>query len=104
MILNLRSLSQAVSYHHFKVNNLQSAINLMTPNCHMASLDLKDAYCSVAVAEPCQCVLKFRQRRQTYVYVCLPSCLASALAHFHQNHESINLFGFEATGPSSLRI
>lgn len=37
LILNLNNLNEHVVYHHFEMNTLQSAIQLMTPNCHMAS-------------------------------------------------------------------
>ena len=47
LILNLKNLNQFVQYHHFKMENLKSAITLMSPNCFMASIDLKDAYYSV---------------------------------------------------------
>ena len=33
LILNLKPLNQSVTYHHFKMENLMSAIRLMTPNC-----------------------------------------------------------------------
>ncbi|CAB4010938.1 Transposon Tf2-6 poly, partial [Paramuricea clavata] len=46
MILNLKDLKQHVEYHHFKMETLIDAIRLMTPNCFMASVDLKDAICS----------------------------------------------------------
>ena len=44
LILNLKNLNQFVQYHHFKMENLKSAITLMSPNCYMASIDLKDAH------------------------------------------------------------
>ena len=49
LILNLKNLNQFVQYHHFKMENLKSAITLMSPNCYMASIDLKDAYYSVSI-------------------------------------------------------
>ena len=51
MILNLKDLNQHVQYHHFKMETLVDAIRLMTPNCFMASVDLKDAYYSVPIAQ-----------------------------------------------------
>lgn len=48
-ILNLKGLNEFVEYHHFKMENLKSAITLMRPNCYMATLDLKDAYYSVSI-------------------------------------------------------
>ena len=59
-ILNLRPLNQAISYHYFKMESLQSTISPMIPNCYMESHDLKDAYYSVPVAEHWQRFLKFR--------------------------------------------
>ena len=40
MILNLKRLNAHVQYHHFKMESIQSAIRLLTPNCFMASIDL----------------------------------------------------------------
>ena len=36
LILNLKNLNEHVEYQHFKMDTLQSAIRLMTPNCYMA--------------------------------------------------------------------
>lgn len=44
MILNLRSLNQFVVTHHFKMDSLHSAIQMMSQSCYMASVDIKDAY------------------------------------------------------------
>ena len=49
LILNLQQLNESVEYHHFKLENLRNAITLMTPNCFMAFIDFKAAYCSVSV-------------------------------------------------------
>jgi len=50
-ILNLKGLNKHIEKHHFKMDTLWSAVRLMTPNCFMASLDLKDAYYIVPIAE-----------------------------------------------------
>lgn len=50
MILNLKSLNHYVKYHHFKMDTIATAIEMVTPGCFMASIDLKYAYYSVAVA------------------------------------------------------
>lgn len=39
LILNLKNLNE-----HFKMDTLQSAVRLITQNCYMASVDLRDAY------------------------------------------------------------
>ena len=66
LILNLKSLNQSITYRHFKMDTLQSAINLITPNCFMASPDWKDAYYSVPVSPEFQKYLKFRWRGTLY--------------------------------------
>ena len=60
MILNLKDLNQHVQYYHFKMETLIDAIRLMTPNCFMGSVDLKDAYYSVPIAKTHQKFLKFK--------------------------------------------
>jgi ribosomal protein S7 len=49
LILNLKYLNTNVEYHNFKIKTLQSAVALMRPGCHMASIDLRDAYYSVPI-------------------------------------------------------
>ena len=51
MILNLSKLNLAVQYQKFKMETLDSIINLMRAGCFMASLDLTDAYYSIPIAE-----------------------------------------------------
>ena len=50
MILNLKSLNQYVTYYHFKMDTIRTAVEMMTPGCYMCSVDLKSAYYSVAIA------------------------------------------------------
>ena len=59
MISNLKDLNEHVQYNHFKMETLTDAIRLITPNCFMASVDLKDAYYSVPMAKEHQKYLKF---------------------------------------------
>ena len=40
-----------VEYHHFKMDTLESVVKIMKPDCYMASIDLKDAYYTVAIAD-----------------------------------------------------
>ena len=51
---NLQCFNEFVQYSHFKINTLESAIQLTKQGCFMASIDfkdLKDAYYSVPVAK-----------------------------------------------------
>lgn len=50
MIFNLKSFNKHLTYYHFKMDSVWTAIRLLTPNCYMASIDLKDAYYSVPIA------------------------------------------------------
>lgn len=76
MILNLKSLNENITYHHFKMDTVWSAIRMMTPLCYMASIDLKDAYYSVPIHPEHQKYLKFLWKGQLYKYVCFPNGLA----------------------------
>ena len=35
MILNLKSLNQYVTYYHFKMDTIRTAVEMMTPECYM---------------------------------------------------------------------
>ena len=56
---NLKAVNASVTYYHFKMDTLETAIRLMTPGCFMTSIDLKDAYYSVPMAVEHQKYLKF---------------------------------------------
>ena len=49
MILNLKSLNENMPYIHFKMETIKSILTLVTPNCYMAKIDIKDAYYSVPI-------------------------------------------------------
>ncbi|KXJ15837.1 Retrovirus-related Pol polyprotein from transposon 412 [Exaiptasia diaphana] len=76
MILNLKSLNQYVVYHHFKMDKIWTVVDMMKPNCYMASIDLKDAYHSISIAEQYQKYLKFKWRGNLYKFTCFPNGLA----------------------------
>lgn len=76
MILNLKSLNHYVKYHHFKMDTIATAIEMVTPGCFMASIDLKDAYYSVAIANEDRKYLKFSWRDNLYQFTCFPNGLA----------------------------
>ena len=76
MILNLKSLDKFVTYHHFKMDTIWTAIRSMTPGCYMASIDLKDAYYSVPIHTDFQKYLKFQWKGKLYKFVCFPNGLA----------------------------
>ena len=73
LILNLKKLNEHIVYHHFKMDSLQSAVQLMKPHCWMAVLDLKDAYYSVPIRKDHRKYLRFEHDGQLYEFVCLPN-------------------------------
>ncbi len=78
VILNLKEFNQYVEYHHFKMDTLETAINMMKPGCFMASIDLKDAYYSVPICIEHQKFLKFALNKQRYQFTCMPNGLSCA--------------------------
>ena len=78
MILNLKELSRFIVYHHFKMDNIESCIHLMTPMCFMASIDLSDAYFSVPVDPSHQKYLKCLWKGRLYQFTCLAQGLLCA--------------------------
>ena len=59
LILNLKELNEFVKYEHFKTDGNKTIINMFTRNCFMATIDLKDAYYSVAISRLFQKFLMF---------------------------------------------
>ena len=72
LILNLKCLNEYVISKHFKMETLDTCLQLMKPNCFMASLDLKDAYFSIPVHQNSTKYLKFQFQGQTFKFLALP--------------------------------
>ena len=78
MILNLRNLNECVEYHHFKMETLKTAVNLVTKNCWFSSIDFRDAYYSCNIQEDDRKYLRFYWNGHKFQYTCLAMGLASA--------------------------
>ena len=78
LILNLKKFNETVVYHHFKMDSIYNIITLVTKNCFMASLDLKDAYYSIPIKASHQKFLCFKWRGEIYQFACLPNGLSCA--------------------------
>lgn len=78
VILDLKALNEHVTYHHFKMDTMDAVLKLVRPHCYMLSLDLQDAYYSIAVAPWCRKYLRFQYDGTLYQFTCLPNGLASA--------------------------
>ena len=57
-ILNLKRLNENMPYIHFKMETIKSILTLVTPNCFMTKVDIKDAYYSVPIQPEHQKYLK----------------------------------------------
>lgn len=82
MILNLKELNKNIPYCHFKMDTLQTALSLVTKNCYMASIDLKDAYYSVPICPEHKKFLRFKWKGQVWQFEALPNGLALAPRKF----------------------
>ena len=64
------------------MDNIFSALELVTQECWMASLDLKDAYYSVKIHPAYQKYLRFYYNNKIYEYTAYPSGLSSCPRKF----------------------
>ena len=82
LILNLKLLNSHVTYYHLKIDSIQSVTSMITQNCWMASVDLKDAYYSVLSHTAYQKYLRFQVLGQLYQFTAFPNGLASCPRKF----------------------
>ena len=79
VILNLKPFNQQyVDKIHFKMESLKSAINAMTPNCFLASVDLKEAFYSIKIREMDRKYFRFYWSGQKYQFTSLIMELSSS--------------------------
>ena len=77
MILDLSYLNKFITYHHFKMDCLDTALKFITKDCFMASIDLRDAYYSIPIAAHHKKYLKFRWNGTLWQFRALPNGLSS---------------------------
>lgn len=79
LILDLSDFNtQFVEYQHFKMTNLKMAMDLVSPNIFMTSIDLSDAYFTVPIHIDSRKFLKFRWEDKLFQFAALPNGLACA--------------------------
>ena len=71
-----------MSYVHFEMETLLSVLNLITPDCYLASTDLKDAYYSIPIHSNYAKYLKCFWKGQLYKLLVLPNGLFSVSRKF----------------------
>ena len=73
MVLNLKELNKHIPCKHFKMENFEQAIRLVSAGDYLASVDLGHAYYTVKVAEEQQKFLCFKWKDNIYQFTCLLS-------------------------------
>ena len=76
LIINLKKLNSFIKNSHFKMDTIRTVLGLVTPNCWMASLDLKDTYYSVRIHPYFQKYLKFMYNGRLFKYTVFPKGLS----------------------------
>ncbi|PJE77917.1 hypothetical protein CI610_03154 [invertebrate metagenome] len=71
-VINLRDLNDCIEYHHFKQETLEVILQSVQRNDFFTSVDLKDAYFSVPIAEHHRKFLRFQWRGILYEFCALP--------------------------------
>lgn len=77
MILNFKKLNEYIEYHHFEMDNFESAIKLVTNESYMAFIDLKHTYYSAPISEEHKKFLLFYWNGKLFQYTCLTYGISS---------------------------
>jgi ribonuclease HI len=72
LVINLRKLNEYVDCPHFKMEDIRTAIPLISKNCFLAVLDVKDAYHMIPIHPNDRKFLRFRWNGILYQYTCVP--------------------------------
>lgn len=78
LILNLKKLNKYLDTDHFKMEDIRTATKLVTKNCFMCHIDLKEAYFLISIHESCRKYLRFYFKSTLYEFTALPFGLSSA--------------------------
>ena len=82
LILNHKRLNESVENYHLKMDNIHTALKLITKNCWLASLDLKDAYYSVPIHGESENFLKFSYNGKLFQFTAFANGLCSCPRKF----------------------
>lgn len=77
-ILNLKPLNKFVYTSHFKLEDYRTSLKLISRDCYMASVDLKDAYFLINIKQSHRKYLRFKYNNILYEFNCLPFGLCTA--------------------------
>lgn len=77
-IINLKRLNEYIQTFHFKLEDLRTAVKLLTPDAFMCSIDIKDAFFSIPMNENYKKFLRFSFKGSLYQFKCLPFGLCTS--------------------------
>lgn len=77
-ILNLKKFNKFIDTEHFKLEDLRTAIKLISEGCFMSTLDLKDAYFLVPIHKKSRKYLRFQFNNRLFEFNVLPFGLSTA--------------------------
>ena len=77
-VINLKRLNQSVKTEHFKMEGIHMLKDLLKAGDWMATIDLKDAYFMIPMAQEDREFLRFQWKDKAYQFNCLPFGLSSA--------------------------
>ena len=80
-ILNLKYLNEEC-FTCFKMETIKQVIHMITPNCYLASLDIKDPFCTVPIYAWHKKYLKFLNACIAYQFEVMPSGCLDAMRVF----------------------
>lgn len=78
LILNLKKLNKFIETDHFKLEDYKTACKLVSRNCFMGKLDLRDAYYMISIIKEHRRYLRFLFNNKLYEFNCLPFGLSTA--------------------------
>lgn len=74
----MKPLNEFVQYHHFKMEELNTLLNLLSGSEFFTTIDLKDAYFSIPIHADHRKYLKFEWNSTLFEFICLPFGLSLA--------------------------
>lgn len=77
-ILNLKSLNKHINTQHFKLEDIRTCLKLISYDCYVATLDLKDAYFLINIHPESRKFLRFLVDDKIYQFNVLPFGICTA--------------------------
>lgn len=78
LIIDLSPLNVHIRKEHFKMDNLNVALDMLFPGAFMASIDLRDAYYTLPIAKSLQPYVYFQWNNEVFMFHAMPFGLTSA--------------------------